>query len=422
MNKIFLDKSEPMSRVEISRNDPCPCGSARKYKNCCIEKKLVWYKKSNGEYTPGRIIDNEFAINMLSSALESQENRFEKLFGRKMTDEDPIIFDQDSYSPEDTWNNIAQAMEELGIDPSIIYATKKTKMIASSFNEDLMTGKQIDEWNNAIDEYYKIVTKTKKNESIFLDLYSEIESIIVLLGTIISNAGQLKRSLEEFTSCSKDEFILFCITKSLKTIKAIRQNIDMGLIEDALSLIRTLYENYIYITYSVNEPQKIQEYLIAKIGISRGTHEYEKGKRKVIDKKTNSELKGYLTAYEMASSSKYSEDTDIFKYIYPHLSAYTHPDIGSISNYISDSRFNATIISNSSDESIFWTAYFAVLILYSSISLNNISTAKRTDIINVSKRIIKKLKECLNGPNLDINDKSIMISLFDRIDKIDFNI
>jgi hypothetical protein len=22
---------------KISRNDPCPCGSARKYKNCCLE-------------------------------------------------------------------------------------------------------------------------------------------------------------------------------------------------------------------------------------------------------------------------------------------------------------------------------------------------------------------------------------------------
>lgn len=23
---------------KISRNDPCPCGSGKKYKNCCIEK------------------------------------------------------------------------------------------------------------------------------------------------------------------------------------------------------------------------------------------------------------------------------------------------------------------------------------------------------------------------------------------------
>ena len=23
---------------EPSRNDPCPCGSGRKYKNCCLEK------------------------------------------------------------------------------------------------------------------------------------------------------------------------------------------------------------------------------------------------------------------------------------------------------------------------------------------------------------------------------------------------
>lgn len=25
---------------KISRNDPCPCGSGKKYKNCCIDKPI----------------------------------------------------------------------------------------------------------------------------------------------------------------------------------------------------------------------------------------------------------------------------------------------------------------------------------------------------------------------------------------------
>ena len=31
--------SEPVKKVKIGRNDPCPCGSGKKYKHCCMNKK-----------------------------------------------------------------------------------------------------------------------------------------------------------------------------------------------------------------------------------------------------------------------------------------------------------------------------------------------------------------------------------------------
>ena len=32
-------KKKPIRRVtKIGRNDPCPCGSGKKYKNCCLDK------------------------------------------------------------------------------------------------------------------------------------------------------------------------------------------------------------------------------------------------------------------------------------------------------------------------------------------------------------------------------------------------
>jgi uncharacterized protein YecA (UPF0149 family) len=36
----FAQKPEPYRRPEpkIGRNDPCPCGSTRKYKHCCLNK------------------------------------------------------------------------------------------------------------------------------------------------------------------------------------------------------------------------------------------------------------------------------------------------------------------------------------------------------------------------------------------------
>jgi hypothetical protein len=39
--RMSLRKSvvtSPREVLEIGRNDPCPCGSGEKYKNCCINK------------------------------------------------------------------------------------------------------------------------------------------------------------------------------------------------------------------------------------------------------------------------------------------------------------------------------------------------------------------------------------------------
>jgi uncharacterized protein YecA (UPF0149 family) len=35
---IFLDVTEPIMSFKIGRNEPCPCGSGKKYKKCCIIK------------------------------------------------------------------------------------------------------------------------------------------------------------------------------------------------------------------------------------------------------------------------------------------------------------------------------------------------------------------------------------------------
>lgn len=37
-NFYSLFKNKPYTRIKVpSRNDPCTCGSGKKYKNCCME-------------------------------------------------------------------------------------------------------------------------------------------------------------------------------------------------------------------------------------------------------------------------------------------------------------------------------------------------------------------------------------------------
>jgi hypothetical protein len=43
----------PRAVLEIGRNDPCPCGSGKKYKNCCIEKGDHFLRKMAKKGRPG---------------------------------------------------------------------------------------------------------------------------------------------------------------------------------------------------------------------------------------------------------------------------------------------------------------------------------------------------------------------------------
>jgi len=35
MDAVFNPKSAPVTSVKVGRNDPCPCGSGKKFKKCC---------------------------------------------------------------------------------------------------------------------------------------------------------------------------------------------------------------------------------------------------------------------------------------------------------------------------------------------------------------------------------------------------
>ncbi|MDZ7773170.1 MAG: SEC-C metal-binding domain-containing protein [Balneolaceae bacterium] len=54
------------------RNDPCPCGSGRKYKNCCMEKERSSLKSNLGVI--GLIIAIILGIYFTSIALSGGDN------------------------------------------------------------------------------------------------------------------------------------------------------------------------------------------------------------------------------------------------------------------------------------------------------------------------------------------------------------
>jgi len=39
VDRLLASQSPPVKKQKTGRNDPCPCGSGRKYKKCCIDKE-----------------------------------------------------------------------------------------------------------------------------------------------------------------------------------------------------------------------------------------------------------------------------------------------------------------------------------------------------------------------------------------------
>ena len=136
-----------MSRREIGRNEPCPCGSGLKYKRCC--------------YAPGATLvrdDETGAVHRVMplspeavKIIKRQEEKFREKFGREMGPSDKIFWDA---PPEEEIERLTiDAMVKTGMPPDLIYAYKKTGLFVTTENKGRISRKDLREWNAAVDEY-----------------------------------------------------------------------------------------------------------------------------------------------------------------------------------------------------------------------------------------------------------------------------
>jgi ribose 5-phosphate isomerase len=90
---------------------------------------------------------------------------FREKFGREPGSEDPLLFNPESAVPEflsiesqdETWRALVQAAEESGMDPALVYAMNKTGRIVTEQNLRFVTDADLQEWNDAVDEYQQMI-------------------------------------------------------------------------------------------------------------------------------------------------------------------------------------------------------------------------------------------------------------------------
>jgi hypothetical protein len=135
-----------MAKRKVSRNAPCPCGSGKKYKQCCLRKDFDWLEDDDGGVFKSIPLSDEMA-----DLLEEQRQSFIAEHGREPNPDDPLFPEMPHL--EHAEHHIIQAMKEAGIDPAIVYATEKTGRMVTEENQDLLSDMELDEWNAAIEEY-----------------------------------------------------------------------------------------------------------------------------------------------------------------------------------------------------------------------------------------------------------------------------
>jgi hypothetical protein len=111
----------------------------------------------------------EMPINAeLRAALDDQLKLFKEKFGREPGPNDPVFFDPNADTPQpinsdEVETEITRAMDLAGIEPAKVYAYKKTGLLPSSENWELLSEEDRDAWSHALNEYHAQLAQSRKN-------------------------------------------------------------------------------------------------------------------------------------------------------------------------------------------------------------------------------------------------------------------
>lgn len=340
-------------------------------------------------------MSNEAAV-----ILEKQMTEFKRFFGRNPGPHDTVFFREQAFqSPESMRQQMIDIMKEAGIDDALIFAYDKCGFILTAQNRKHTPIADEKAWEDAIKEFDEI--KNSKTDDPFAKitdkLMFEFFAVIYLISNILFRKRKYQRhvnSLPELTAFS-GSFILFCLAKTFKHLKSIKYLLDHNHGEDALILVRAVFENYLGSMHSVNNPHEIRDQFIARVGLSSGEYSYKhnrKGKpifSKAIDNKTKKEVNITYSFSEMAKRSPHDEDYMLYDSLYSRLSSLVHPDFLLVTDYLGGKS-----IPEYKDQ---WylevpllSIFFSILILDSFYSLNIAIKPIQSDIRRIGLRIAKK--------------------------------
>jgi hypothetical protein len=135
---------------KLSRNAPCPCGSGKKYKHCCLGKDFDWMETDDGRIAR-RVPLSDEVMDIFDGLRESHIARHGVAPERIFEGAPPLELIEH-------WT--VEAMKKSGIEPALIHAFERTNgLLVGAHNESKVPGADVDAWEAAIDEYERTTGK-----------------------------------------------------------------------------------------------------------------------------------------------------------------------------------------------------------------------------------------------------------------------
>ncbi len=355
--------------MKIGRNQPCPCGSGKKFKHCCYGKAYTIVDEDETSYTTELPIGDEMA-----GLLERSAEEFERHFGRRPGSSDPLFLMKYSMSDSDVERLTVEAMERTGMDPAKIYAYRKTGRLLGEDYLNNYPDHVIAEWDAAISEYDEL-GDAKANESAAFDhkledLQQTFESMLYAFGLAndkFFNAGLLEEPAEH-QAMSTGQYQALCLSRVHRSLRSIQVLTKEHLSEDALKLARSIYESYLHVKFAASDPSAVAVLVDVPLGLRTGSLAYKKrtngteDKRWVVNPKTGEEYPGHIAAYKMAASSDVSSDLPFFDFFYSATSEFIHPSVFAFDGYFSEHGLDP-VKPHMHEESVIFTACVSAMSL-----------------------------------------------------------
>ena len=381
-----------MNKRKVARNAPCPCESGKKYKNCCASKRFTWLVDDDGNFYRSVPMHPEVA-----EALKQRQRSFKKAFGREIEGDDPIIFE--GISEKEVTQRMVDVMSKAGVNPAAIHAYMKTGLILTSENRSLLPDVDVAEWENAFYEYSALqghkpaAVAVQKLRRAWSAPPREFDTAIIFLGRVISDHGIAKnvQADDEQNVYAHHDFVFFCLAKTLKSLRAIKLLLGDYFGEDGLALSRSVYENYLHISYVLRHPERINNFVALKFGLRSGLYKLDRSKGCIRDCTTNEIVGEHITVRRMAKESAFAEDLPIYDFLYQYLSDYSHPNMTSIGAYLDGDRFDV-VGETKLPHALLYSLFPAVLILRFVGILGELDPRLGSDLSRYLSRAEKKLR------------------------------
>jgi len=388
------------NRRRLRKDAYCPCGSKLKYHNCCLTRGIEYFRDKEGGIVRMVPMNNE-----MKEALIGTIDSYEEILCRKMVDDDPVFLEMLLYSEEERMEKSTEILKyAFGLSDAELYAYNKTKILVTKANKRHTPLKDIQKFNKALKEFQDIaIGKKKIKRDRIENLQDELENWVVRLIYLYALLlYKVEHSNDAVTISSSKKlthaYLLFCLTKHTKTLKATRSLTTSYFNEDTFSLIRSMYETYLQFTTALHNPIQLEEELEAKNGLKTGTHFWEKN---YIKNKKNGTIIKILNNKQRAALDKdfNHENIQIYYGLYEYLSFFVHPSLDILPHYLKEGNFSHN--NNNGQLPVFFYIIFVnSLLLYDLLKLQFFSGQNQADIKHFSKQIIKLLITTLDAvPN-----------------------